>query len=96
MRNYFQSNTEHPYHLSVGAVVMNEKGEVLVHHFVRSDLPGYWPDLGINDFYILMRETIHPGENLEDALHRGLLEEFGATADLVDYIGREDHPLLPL
>lgn len=87
MQNYFQGNNDHPRHISIGGVVLNEKGEVMVHHFVREDLPGYWPDLGINDFYILMRETLNPHETLEGALHRGLMEEFGVRAELVDYIG---------
>ncbi len=34
-----------------------------------------------------MRETLKSNETLEGALQRGLMEEFGATADLVDYIG---------
>lgn len=87
MKNYFQGNKDHPRHISVGGVVVNEKGEVMAHHFMREDLPGYWPDLGINDFYILMRETINPNETLEHALHRGLMEEFGVEAELVDYLG---------
>lgn len=87
MKNYFQGNNEHPRHISVGAVVLNDKGEVCCHHFVRGDLPGYWPDLGINDFYILMRETLNPNETLEECLHRGLMEEFGMTAKLIDYLG---------
>lgn len=87
MQNYFQGNKEHPQHISVGGVVVNERGEILVHHFVRGDLPGYWPDLGINDFYILMRETLNPNETLESGLHRGLMEEFGVTAELQDYLG---------
>jgi ADP-ribose pyrophosphatase YjhB (NUDIX family) len=87
MKNYFQGNKDHPYHISVGGVVLNGKNEIMVHHFEREDLPGYWPDLGINDFYILMRETINPNETLEEALHRGLMEEFGVRAELLDYIG---------
>lgn len=34
-----------------------------------------------------MRETIEPEEKIEDALKRGLMEEFGATANILDYIG---------
>jgi ADP-ribose pyrophosphatase YjhB (NUDIX family) len=87
MQNYFQGNREHPKHLSVGAVLLNERAEVCCHHFTKADLKGYWSDLGINDFYILMRETLEPNKPLEHALHRGLLEEFGAKAELLDYIG---------
>lgn len=66
---------------------MNEKGEVCCHHFFTKDLKGYWADEKLDDFYILMRETLKPNETLEHALERGLMEEFGATAELVDYIG---------
>ncbi len=34
-----------------------------------------------------MRKTIEPNEYLENVLHRGLMEEFGVEAKLVDYIG---------
>ncbi len=87
MENYFQGNNEHLRHISVGAVVLNDKSEICCHHFTKGQLPGYWPDLGINDFYILMRETLNPNETLEQALHRGLMEEFGATAEMIDYVG---------
>lgn len=66
---------------------MNEKGEVCCHHLFTKDLKGYWADEKIDDFYILMRETIEPNESFEKALHRGLMEEFGATAEIVDYAG---------
>lgn len=84
---YFQGNSEHPQHISVGAILINDSGEICCHHFLTKDLKGYWKDQKIDDFYILMRETIELNESLERALHRGLQEEFGATADLVDYVG---------
>lgn len=87
--NYFQGNSSHPQHVSVGAVLVNDKNEVCCHHFdsKKFDFKGYWKDENIEDFYILMRETVESGETLEAALRRGLLEEFGAEAELVDYIG---------
>ncbi len=84
---YFQGNNLHPRHISVGAVLINEKSEICCHHFYTKDLKGYYADEKLDDFYILMRETLKPNETLEGALERGLMEEFGATADLVDYIG---------
>ncbi len=48
---------------------------------------GYWTDQGLTDFYILMRETPESNESLEATLHRGLEEEFGATAKIENYIG---------
>jgi len=89
MKNYFQGNSEHPQHISVGAVILNDKNEICCHHFdsKKSDLKGYWKDQGLEDFYILMRKTMEPNETLETTLHRGLQEEFGAEADFIDYIG---------
>jgi len=66
---------------------MNDKGEVCCHHFKTKDLKGYWKEQGLDDFYLLMRKTLEPGEPLEHALDRGLAEEFGATAETEDYIG---------
>ena len=88
--NYFQGNKNHPQHLSVGAVVINDKSEILVHHVNAPNEPaikGYWSDQGLTDFYTLMRETIEQGETLEGALERGLVEEFGVTAEIKDYLG---------
>lgn len=89
MQNYFQGNSKHPQHISVGAILLNDKNEICCHHFdsKKSKMSGYWTDLGLDDFYILMRETLEPDEKLEEALHRGLMEEFGAEAELVDYAG---------
>ncbi len=84
---YFQGNYLHPQHVSVGAVLVNKNGEVCAHHFLTKDLKGYWSEEGIDDFFILMRETVEPGESLEATLHRGLQEEFGATGEIVDYLG---------
>lgn len=98
MKNYFQGNNDHPRHVSVGAVLVNdgstgspqEKGKICAHHFNSksgSEFAGYWKDQGLDDFYILMRETVEMGETLEEATHRGLLEEFGAEAEIIDYLG---------
>lgn len=84
---YFQGHSLHPQHVSVGGILMNEKGEVCCHHFHTKGLKGYWAEQKFDDAYLLMRETIEPNETLEHALHRGLQEEFGATGEFVDYIG---------
>lgn len=86
-KNYFQGNSEHPRHISVGAVVLNDKNEVCCHHFFAKDLKGYWVEEKLDDFYLLMRETMHPNETLEQALERGLMEEFGVVAKTIDYVG---------
>jgi ADP-ribose pyrophosphatase YjhB (NUDIX family) len=77
--NYFAGTAEYPYHISVAAVVMNSEGKIAAHHFKEFK--------GIPDCYILMRETIEPNESLEQALDRGLMEEFGVTARLLHHIG---------
>ncbi|MBI2043033.1 NUDIX domain-containing protein [Candidatus Pacearchaeota archaeon] len=81
-KNYFIGNNEHPQHLSVGAVVLNNKNEICIHHFLNYPLQDK-----VVDFYLLMRETVNPDETLEEALHRGLEEEFGIKAILIDYLG---------
>jgi hypothetical protein len=84
MANYFQATKERPYHISIGAVLRNQEGKVAAHYFDNFSLPGFGD---ADDFYLLMRETIEPGETIEMALARGLMEEFGATARLQKYIG---------
>jgi hypothetical protein len=82
--NYFIGTENHPYHLSIGAVMQNAQGEVAVHYFKKFE----HPSLGeFKDLYILMRETPELGESIEETLHRGLREEFGATGEIVDYLG---------
>lgn len=39
------------------------------------------------DIYLLMRETIEHGETIEESIHRGLLEEFGSTGDIKNFLG---------
>jgi hypothetical protein len=85
--NYFQGNSVHPQHISVGAVMHNADGLVRVHHFPKDIAAGFWEEIDVTDFYILMRETLELGETLEVALARGLAEEFNATATLDDYLG---------
>ncbi len=87
MATYFQGNHNHPQHFSVGVILINEKGEICCHHFIDDQLKGYWPDLGINGLYLLMRETPELGESIENVVARGLREEFGAEAEILDYIG---------
>jgi ADP-ribose pyrophosphatase YjhB (NUDIX family) len=79
MENYFRGAEQRPYHLSIGAVLQNNEGLIACHHFDEL--------VGMKNVYILMRETIEPHERIEEALHRGLKEEFGAVANLNTYIG---------
>lgn len=79
MSEYFLTKTRKPYHLSIGGVLINEENEVCVHYFKEIR--------GFKDLYILMRETINTGESIEECLHRGLKEEFGAEGEIVAFLG---------
>ncbi|MFA6197780.1 MAG: NUDIX hydrolase [Patescibacteria group bacterium] len=81
--NYYISTKEHPYHLSVGAIVLNKRGEVLCHRYESKQVNGDT----VKNLHLLVRETLEPGEVLEDALHRGLWEEAGARVKIVTFIG---------
>jgi NADH pyrophosphatase NudC (nudix superfamily) len=80
----FKASVENPYHLSVGAVLMNDKGEVCGHYFdeVKDN-----QSRSYKDFYLLMRETIKDNETIEQTVARGLMEEFGATGKIKKYLG---------
>ena len=72
--NYFQHNSGGLYHLSAGALVYDRENRILVHVFTGG-------------IYTLIRETIEPNESIEAAIHRGIGEEAGSTAELVRYLG---------
>ena len=81
--NIFRASKEYPYHLSVGAVVMNDENNILCHHFAPSVRDGQnYPDL-----YLLMRETLENNETIEQCVERGLKEEFGVRAELKSLLG---------
>ncbi len=79
IKPFFQASQKQPYHLSVGAVLFNAEGKVACHHFKEI--------LGHKDIYILMRESMENDETPLETLHRGLKEEFGATAEPIVFLG---------
>jgi NADH pyrophosphatase NudC (nudix superfamily) len=85
MINYLNQSPESPTHISVAALLRNPEGKILVHHFQKEDLPDE-SELK-SDLYLLMRESLHLGESLEAAVARGLMEEYGATGTIVDFLG---------
>ena len=82
--NYFQGTSESPFHISIGAVLTNDKGEIACHYFKEFSHKSMG---SFKDFYLLMRETIEPGETIENCLSRGLMEEFGAVGKIKSYMG---------
>jgi len=77
--NYYQASSTKPFHLSVGAIVLDENGNILCEHY---DKLNEWEDI-----YWLMHSTINPNETLEQALHRGLKEEMGVTGEIISFVG---------
>jgi len=76
---FFQASHEQPYHLSIGAVLFDERGHSACHHFKEA--------LGQKNIYILMRESMENGETIHTTLERGLREEFGASATPLAFLG---------
>jgi 8-oxo-dGTP pyrophosphatase MutT (NUDIX family) len=70
----YDNSKENPYHLSVGSLLINHRGELLT--LQRPD-----------GFIILPTGTLKPKETLEDALHRELMEETGAKGRVKRYLG---------
>lgn len=77
--NYFLSTSRRPYHLSVGVVLVNNKGEVCCQRLSSAD--------GKRNLYLLVRETARQNESLETAAVRGLKKEFGMKGRLERYLG---------
>lgn len=74
----FQAKPNKPFHLSAGAIVLDDSGKVLCHYCKKLR--------GGENIYILMRETVEDDANIFDTVHRGLMEEFGAEAEIQNYI----------
>ncbi|OGG88770.1 hypothetical protein A2592_03100 [Candidatus Kaiserbacteria bacterium RIFOXYD1_FULL_42_15] len=85
MENFLNQSVESPTHISVAAFLRNETGQILTHWFKKEDLPNESELKG--DLYIVMRESLHLNEPLEEAVARGLMEEYGAQGKVVDFLG---------
>ena len=82
--NYFQGRLDSPYHISIGAVVVNGEGKICCHYFDKVTIPNLGTFENLN---ILMRETLEQNETIENCLARGLMEEFGMKAILRSFVG---------
>jgi hypothetical protein len=89
MSIFYQYGPEKPFHLSVGAVVFNEKFEICTHRFFRGKVPERLRFLmgDLKEGYHLARETVENDETLHQAVHRGIKEEFGAEGVIEKYLG---------
>jgi ADP-ribose pyrophosphatase YjhB (NUDIX family) len=89
MSSPYQAQHERPFHISAGAVVVNDEGKILVHKRMREKAPPQFADNFVNgdDVYIHMRESLEKDETLEQAATRGLKEEFGMTTEVGKYLG---------
>ncbi len=79
-KDYYHSEAHRPFHLSVGLVIVNDKGEFLSKHF--SDFRGQYENL-----YLFPTETVEKDESLEQTLSRALIEEVGIQALPIGSIG---------
>jgi len=89
MASQFEHTEAQPFHISVGAVLVNDEGKIMAHKLRTENMkPEHRYKLGgLEEAYILMRETIENGESLEEAVARGLKEEFGAEGVIQKYLG---------
>lgn len=87
MKSLYGHSLQSPYHLSVGVVLVDDQRRVACHYFQQIE-DGKTKQV-YRDFYILMRETVEPNETLEQAVARGLKEEFGAKGRIIDFLGSQ-------
>jgi hypothetical protein len=76
--NKYSATHQSPYHLSVGVILMTNDGKIVCHKVNHGN---------IKDGYTIARRTIKDNETLEEAVSRGIMEEFGATGDVVGFLG---------
>jgi len=87
--NFYKHDLPQPFHVSVGGILFNEKYEICVHHFFKKDVPEVSHFLMdyLDEAYHLMRESLEGNESLQDAVVRGMMEEFGVEVAVDKYLG---------
>ena len=86
---FYQNTLPQPFHISVGGVLFNDDYDICVHHFFKKDIPEQLHFLADyqDEIYHLMRESLEGDESLQDAVLRGLKEEFGIEGLVDKYLG---------
>src|SRR3989338_3873893 len=89
MTNLFKHKEGAPFHISVGAILVNNEGKILTHKRTTDTTPKEFLHTmgGLPETYTIMRESLEDAETLEEAVHRGLKEEFGAEGEIRKYLG---------
>lgn len=78
MAELYKTTVRKPYHLSIGCILIDQDNKVVCHKHSHEKL---------GTIYTLVRESIEESESPEQAITRGLMEEMGATAEILSYIG---------
>lgn len=88
-KKFYQHTLPQPFHLSVGALVFNEEYKICTHHLFIEDVPESLHFLGggLSEWCHVMRESLESEETLEEAIHRGVEEEFGMKGVVDKYLG---------
>ncbi len=87
--SFYKYSKTKPFHISVGGLLFNDNYEICVHHFFKENIPN---DLHFlmdyqKEVFHLMRESLEGNEPLQDAVVRGMKEEFGADVAVDMYLG---------
>ncbi len=92
MNNLYRHSQAQPFHISIGAVLFNDKFEICIHHFITEKLPENlrFHAGGLDEYYHLVRESLDNNEALEDAVLRGVHEEFGAIGEVDKFLGAKE------
>ena len=80
--NPYKGTKEYPHHISVGVILINDKNEVACHFYGEQTIRNY-----PKNFYTLLHESLEAKETLEDAVTRGLKEEYSMKGSVDRYIG---------
>jgi 8-oxo-dGTP pyrophosphatase MutT (NUDIX family) len=86
----YQAKKGQPFHISAGALVVNEDGKIVVHKRTKGQMPEQFADNFADErseIYLLARETVKDGESLAEAALRGVREEFGIEGTIERFLG---------